>query len=890
MRHFAKSIPSLACFTLLCFFPATALPKTVHVSPDGPIRSLQAARDAVRQLKPLTEPVRIIVADGTYQLTEPVVFHPEDSGTAECPITYEAAEGAKPVFTGGRVIRGFQKSDNGLWIAKIPEVASGEWYFEQLYVDGRRATRARSPNKFYHYMRDRIEHGIDPATGKSTGLANRAFTAEPEDLAPLLEIPADRLSEVTVVAYHSWAVSVHRLAAIDRKQNGLILTGPAPWPFLNWGPRQRYHVENFKAALDAPGEWFLDRDGTLFYKPLPGEDMTQVEVIAPVLPELVRFAGDSDKGQFVEHITLRGLKFRHAGYVLPAEGHADGQAAVRIEGAVMADGSRNVVIEDCEVAQVGGYGVWFRRGCRDCRVEHCYVHEMGAGGVRIGEGWKSNLSQEANQTSHITVDNNIIRSGGHLFRGCVGVWVGHSPYNKVTHNEIADFRYTGISVGWSWGYAKSLAHHNTIDFNHIHHLGWGVMSDMGGVYTLGVSPGTTVSNNRMHHVYSYSYGGWGLYNDEGSTGIVMENNLVHHVKTGTYHQHYGRENVIRNNILAYSMNGQLQRSRVEEHLSFTLENNLIYFDEGQLLASQWKDKNFKLRSNLYYNTSGEPVTFDGMTLDQWQAEGHDSGSIVADPKFVDPAGDDYRLQPDSPAAKVGFEPFDYSQAGVYGDADWIALADAIEYPEVQFAPDPPPPPPVAVDDDFETPADRTGPIKAHVHHENKPHLVRITDETAAGGKRSLKVTDAPGLQFAYNPHFFYLPLHAAGVSRATFDLRVESGVDMFCEWRDDAQPYRVGPSLLVRNGKLLAGGKALLDVPVGAWIRVDMTAGLGEQSTGTWQLKVTLPDQPPRVFPDLPNGHAKWKEFDWLGFSSLATQQTAFYLDNIRIVNSADEE
>lgn len=909
-------MPRLICLPLILVMTAVLAPSkeacavTFHVAPDGndgwsgrlerpnaagtdgPLASLHGARDAVRRLKqeaPPTEPVRVVIADGTYPAMETVVFGSLDSGTPEAPIIYEAAPGARPVFSGGRAITGFEPGEDGVWQAHVPEVAAGEWYFEQLWVNGRRATRARTPNKHYFFTPEAIEHGIDPATGEPAVIKNRAFRARPEDIAPLLDIPEDQLNDVTIMAYHSWEASRCRLAYVDAEASIVFVTHPIPWGFNYWGPRQRYHLENFRAALDSPGEWFLDRDGTLYYMPLPGEDMATAEVIAPAgVQQFVEFVGEPELGLPVEHIILRGLAFRHGQYILPDRGHSDGQAAVTIPAAIMADGARNVVIEGCEVAHIATYGIWFRRGCRDNRVEQTYLHDLGAGGVKIGEGWGVDLQNPANHTGHITFHNNIIHSGGRLFPGCVGVWIGHSGDNVVTHNDISDLFYTGISVGWTWGYRETISKRNTIDFNHIHHIGWGVLSDMGGVYTLGDSEGTTVNNNVIHHVYSYDRygrGGWGLYNDEGTTRIRMENNLVYNVKTGTYHQHYGRENMIRNNILVNSMDGQIQRSRVEDHISFFLEGNIIYWTQGPLYtAGNMRGDKVVSRRNLYWNASGEPVTFHGATLEEWQAQGKEEGSIIADPLFVDPENYDFRLQPGSPASQIGFVEFDYSQAGLVGDAEWVNLPATFVYPEVEFAPLPPPPPPMTVRDNFEMSPVGAEPARARVYTEKKGDSVAVSDEHAASGRRSLKITDAPGLEHVFNPHFYYSPNHTAGVSRGAFHMRIEEGVIMFHEWRTYGDgPFRVGPSLWVRDGKLQVGGHDLLDLPVGEWFHVEITAPVGDDADGTWNLTVTLPGREPERFEGLEVVHGDFTNLNWVGWSSNATETTVFYLDDIEL-------
>ena len=694
----ARCFPSPLVFALMVCFALEAAAAELFVAPngndahsgklptanadgsDGPLATLVGARDAIRRLKaegPLTEPLRVVLADGVYRVKEPIVLTAEDSGTPEAPIRYVAAPDAKPRISGGVPIGGWQKGDGPLWTTAVPGVKDGDWYFRQLFVGGRRATPARTPNDdVFRSAGPGVEYK-DRRKARGDRDTKISFFYENEDLKPW-----SNLGDAVVVVYHSWTTSRHRIASLEPDKRLVTFTAPSGWPMSYWEKNQRYYVEFVREALDAPGEWYLDREsGLLTYYPRPGEDMTKVEVVAPLPEELLRLEGDAASSTFIEHLTFEGLTFEHTDWTMPAAETVDGQANAALQTAtVHLQGARHCSLLRCEIAHTGGYALWLQQGSKDNRVEQCHIHDMAAGGVRLGE---TSLPEEpARQTERNTVYNCFIHDGGNVYHAGIGVWIGRSSHNTVQHNDICDCNYSGVSVGWSWGYAPSTANHNSIEYNHIHHLGWNELSDLGGIYCLGLSPGTRLCYNRIHDVCSYSYGGWGLYTDEGSTDILMENNIVYRVKDGAFHQHYGRENIVRNNILALSATyGQIRRSRQEDHVSFIVERNILYSDDAPMLGGGWSNDNFTLQSNCYWDATGKPPVFPGnRTFAEWQAAGHDAGSIVADPKFVAPAKFDFRLQPDSPALKLGFKPIDPSNIGLVGPDEWTSMPEKIERP------------------------------------------------------------------------------------------------------------------------------------------------------------------------------------------------------------------
>lgn len=636
---------------------------------DGPLATIERARELVRALRAAEpdrqRPVIVSVRGGRHTLEHSLRFSPEDSGTPSSPTIYAAFEDERPVLSGGVALSGWQVAGDR-WRVDLPDVAAGRWAFAQLFVNDQRRYRPRLPKQGYF----KIEQGL-PASfaGKRRGFDRFRFSGS--DLQPTWA----NLRDVEAIIFHQWNISRLRIESIDPNSHTVNFTGPTEGREFAAGDRSRYLVENVKESLSEPGEWYLDRaTGELIYLPMPGETPENTVIIAPRLARLVEFRADTRRQRWVEHLEFHGLTFAHSNWELPGKGQSIAQAEVLLPAAIEATGARNVSFMDCVVRHTGAYGIALGKGCQDNTIQQCELVDLAAGGIMIGtmggvESWGGDdpeLHADAALTTRNAVRNCTIAHGGRMHPAGVGVWIGHATHNTITHNDIFDFYYTGISVGWQWGYAKSRSNHNRIAFNYIHTIGQGVLSDMAGVYTLGVSPGTVVAKNVIHDVKSFDYGGWGLYTDEGSTGILMENNLVYRTKSGGFHQHYGRDNRIANNIFAFGTQHQLQRTRVERHTSFTFVHNIVYWDSAApLMEGPWREPGIKLDYNIYWSTAEEPIdTIDGLTFEDWQrATKQDTHSRVADPQFIDPQKGDFQLRPTSSATQLGFVPFDYTKAG-----------------------------------------------------------------------------------------------------------------------------------------------------------------------------------------------------------------------------------
>jgi hypothetical protein len=676
---------------------------------DGPLATLNGARLRLRELQGLggkskspetaapSEPLTVWVRGGRYELRAPVVFEPADS----YPVTFAAYRREKPVFDGGTRIGGWKATTvNGraAWVAELPAVAAGTWAFRELYVNGRRAVRPRWPASGLFRMES--VPGMPLPAGWGGGGQTR-FVAAPKEVRGFRNLP-----DVEVVYVHFWIEERSPLAGVDLKTREVAMTRTSRTALVGSPGSQLadYYYDNVFEELREPGQWYLDRSaGKLYYLPRPGETPENTEITAPRCLQLLAFLGKPEESRYVEFVRLRGLTFRHTDWRHPSHDGANvlgacdpdskgpsfsrrssrgnaaaaGQAACDVPGIIAFEGARNCALEDCTVECGGWYGVEIGDGCRNLRIVGNTIRELGAGGVRIN-GAAALDRMPARETGLCRITDNEMTALGRVFHSAVGVLSMHAYGMVIAHNHIHDLYYSGVSCGWVWGYGENVSRDNRIEKNHIHDIGHGLLSDMGGIYTLGVQPGTMIRGNLIHGIRSAHYGGWCIYPDEGTSHVLIEGNVCYDADRQPFHQHYGRENVVRNNIFAFGGESVAHYSRADQHNGITFTQNLLITDGKPVYTAGYQhqavnshklaDRRFRSDLNLLFDVGAKPLTFQeqrasALSLEQWRALGQDTHSVVADPRFRDWKGRDFRLRPGSPALALGFEAPDVADVG-----------------------------------------------------------------------------------------------------------------------------------------------------------------------------------------------------------------------------------
>ncbi|MCA9249300.1 MAG: right-handed parallel beta-helix repeat-containing protein [Planctomycetales bacterium] len=551
---------------------ATADATIIHVAPDGddpqpgtadrPVRTPQRALDLVRERLAAGGSGSLVVefAAGTYFLEQTLEFGQDDSPPAPATLTLRAAPNATVVLSGGVALSPW-RVDGDCWEASLPADQEGPAFVRELFVADQRATRARFPNEGYLRVE---ESGEDRRTN---------FTASAADAQALAAAAGSEL-----VFLHDWSTSRIRIANVDTAARRLTMTQPIGcaarhYAIDHFEPHPRFFVEDSATFLDAPGEWYFDAARRVIrYLPRSGETPVDAVAIVPRLASLMKLEGDGDADHPVRGIHFEGLTFAHCAWNLPPGGYAAGQACFHedrsaekssptrgmMPAAITADVVEGCEIRNCQFLHLGGCGLHLRQSCRNNRIEGCTVADVAGNGLMIGETFTRRAGGEplADDSAFLlvcrgnVVENCHIRDCGRLFSGAIGIWIGISQDIRVANCRIHDLPYTGISLGWSWNTSVTACRRNVLEGNTIHDC-LQVLSDGGGIYTLGRQPGTVLRANKIFAIPANQGRAEsnGIFMDEGSSLILVEQNEIRDIDRSPIRFHQALEVTLRANRL-----------------------------------------------------------------------------------------------------------------------------------------------------------------------------------------------------------------------------------------------------------------------------------------------------------------------------------------------------
>lgn len=684
-----------------------------------PFATLDRARDAARQAR-ARDPksgVEVFVRGGTYELAKTFKLTAADSGAEGAPVVYRAYPKEKVLLIGGRRITGFTPYKGQILKADVGAQGFTN-YFRQLFLDGKRMELARypnadplNPNGGFAYVDGPIPKDSDKYKEKPEYRA-RQIQYKASDARPWAH---PEQAEVIYYPWHNWLNVSIPIASVDRQQRLITLTRDAKTHAGYPGgirPGDRYFVRNQFEDLDSPGEWFLDRDTRTLYF-WPPSPIAGKEIYAPTTDDLIEI----DKAAW---ITVRGFTMECC------DGYA---VAVR--------GSRHCLVAGNTIrntagGRLGGGGGVLVDGGANCGVVGNDIHDVGNIGIVLRGGDKETLAPGGHYA-----DNNYLHHIGVLNGHGHGIQIGGVGL-RVSHNLMHDITRSSLFGG---------GNDCVVEYNHIRHDNL-MTEDTAGYYNGGNwhNRGQIVRYNYVHDVLGYGRRGgrwvsplfaWGIYLDDDESGTLVYGNIVARTTLGGVHVHAGRDNVVENNVIVdcvtaqFMMSGHdpkhhdwlIQRKKAEfakyqrnpayakypEVPALDLEtawrmvgnkflHNILYYQNPKSKLYQRSADRFEKENPSDYNLVwhfGQPIVVNQtgpadvrkpQSWEEWQARGFDQHSLVADPLFVDPAKDDYRLKPDSPAFKLGFKPLPVEKIGPYADelrATWpIVEADGVrEHPQ-----------------------------------------------------------------------------------------------------------------------------------------------------------------------------------------------------------------
>jgi hypothetical protein len=529
-------------------------------------------------------------------LDKPLLLGPEDGGSAEAPVRWESKKGESPTISGGISIKEWKQEEDGSWSTLLPENYQGT--FRSLYVNGNRARRARHPDSGYLRI-------------KKAGEDNRThFFFEKNDI-PALE----STSGLELILLHDWSITRTPVGSIDwesRRLDAIDSIGSRLnfFTLTHWEKQSRYFLENAREFCDQPGEWYADFDSrTLYYLPLPGEKLQETQAVIPLSENLIVLEGSKEKP--VQRISFSGLTFEHSAWTLPEKGYFGIQACMfsdrnkspgawaKVPAAIELDRANSCIFENCILRHTGGSGLWIRENCSDCVIADCYFYNISGNGVSIGEGqdrlvdgqaWWKEAPEEVSTGNRVS--HSLIERCGQQFYGAVGLWCGLVAHSVIEHNEIRDLPYTGISVGWMWTPEPTPCQANTIHANHIHHI-LNILSDGGGIYSLGLQPGSRITHNLIHDVKVNAGRAEsnGMFLDEGTKELVISDNIIYGIAKSPLRFHKAfAPTMVSNNVLACK-DGRppiaYNRTREED---IEKQNNTVLFPSSEEDSRRLEDE------------------------------------------------------------------------------------------------------------------------------------------------------------------------------------------------------------------------------------------------------------------------------------------------------------